>query len=349
VQRLFQQEESSSSSSSATTWTDALLGQSIADRLADRYIADMHTLEGRRAGATPADFARVGAVVTHPHPGMRQFARYEAAYVALKEAQVMTKSQSRNKGKRREIAPAVSLQWANDLVDASVPDRKVCGKKPIVVLATDRSTGKRYAFKKVNRVQYATAAVLLHQWSVNLGLPTLSTDVVWLDVDLRRLREEEAVVVGNWTAAPSEKPVPYLRIAYVEGVPVSQMPADWWKQPNVLRQYAVLGLVAFLFGISDFNKTNVLCHNGQLMPIDRMGMLKPVRFMGRVRKEVMDAIRADHAAHLAHVLNEVRPRLLSGEFLRGTEHLFTDADEMESVRKQIVENVRKAEQEVSSA
>jgi hypothetical protein len=54
------------------------------------------------------------------------------------------------------------------------------------------------------------------------GLPTLAARVVTLDVDLRRVDTRNSVVIGNWQAAPSADPVPYLSLERFHGTPLSQ-------------------------------------------------------------------------------------------------------------------------------
>lgn len=327
-----------------------VLSTSFVAELTDTSIVDVHCREGRQRGADALAFALSGAVVHGTHPDMMRdpiFKSYEAIYVQTKALSLaLAPAKAWKAFDTNWLKKARTLCWATDFTDASVPTRKVCGKKPIVVLAT-AADGSRVALKKLNQMAYGFTAMCLHRWCENMHCASLKCEIIHLDVDLRRVDESVSEVAGNWAAYPSARRVPYLCMeAFQQSHPLSQESASssWKHSPILVRQYAAIGLFAYLFGVSDFNTSNVLCQpeSETLMPIDRMEMLKDVEFMGRVCAKMRAQI-LEHRQYLKQLLVSWVDCIASGKAFIGSEHFFSDQQDLKRVQALVIHRCKKAQ------
>lgn len=265
----------------------------------DDYVLDMHCKDGRKLGKTTSDFATQGAVVVNEdmeyyNEEWRQFyveckmadagkpkkgkkaAKVAKPEKAEKPEKVEKPEKAKKTNKKADNKPTkdeLNFIPMSDFQFVKLCMEQPCGKKAMTFVV--EYEGKRYVLKEGRKsMNYNEEYEIVDAMKPIFGLNSIGMSRILSDKIMKKVNDSQKSWVNNWQFVDAEEDVVYTMMTYVEpSYRFNKAPAGLIRKEEEL-EYMKVGLFRGIFGVSDFNVTNVIISDkGEVFSIDEHDFL----------------------------------------------------------------------------
>ena len=243
----------------------------------DDYVLDMHCKDGRKLGKNTSDFANEGSLVVDEDKEYHndEWRQYYIECKHLTANQPKTKKNSKSKSKETPTATPtpkvvktkktdnkptrddVSFIPMSDFTFVKLCTDQPCGKK-VMCFVVDYQGG-RYVLKEGRKsMNYNEDYSIVDAMKEIFGLNAIGMKRILSDKIMKKTDETQKSWVNNWHFVDSPDDVVYTMMTYIEpSYRFNKAPAGLIGEEDEL-EYMKIGLFRGIFGVSDFNVTNVI-------------------------------------------------------------------------------------------